>query len=147
MRRLVLLIFILGVLGTGAELLLLQHYDGAWQAIPLALMAAALLVLVWHGTSRGAASIHALRVVMGLFLGSGLIGLGLHYNANAEFEREMDPSLSGMGLFTEALSGATPALAPGTMVQLGLLGLVYTYRHPRLTAAAEHELRRNAWDA
>jgi len=23
-------------------------------------------------------------------------------------------------------------LAPGTMVQLGLLGLVYTYRHPAL---------------
>jgi len=23
-----------------------------------------------------------------------------------------------------------PALAPGAMIQLGLLGLVYTYRHP-----------------
>jgi hypothetical protein len=49
-------------------------------------------------------------------------------------------------LFREALSGATPALAPGTMVQFGLLGLLYTYRHPRLDAA-ERETRREEWDA
>ena len=30
------------------------------------------------------------------------------------------------------VSGATPTLAPGAMVELGLLGLAYTYRHPAL---------------
>jgi len=30
---------------------------------------------------------------------------------------------------------APPALSPGLLVQLGLLGLVYTYRHPALGAA------------
>jgi hypothetical protein len=36
-------------------------------------------------------------------------------------------------LFVKVVTAkAPPALAPGVMVQLGLLGLVYTYKHPAL---------------
>jgi hypothetical protein len=49
-----------------------------------------------------------------------------------EFELETYPSISGLALFKEAMMGATPALAPGTMIELGLIGLAYTYRHPLL---------------
>ena len=82
---------------------------------------------------------------MTLFVFAGPIGMGLHYGANSEFEREMDPSLNGYRLFTVSLSGATPLLAPGSMVQLGLIGLVYTYRHPRLASAAQNAGRQE-WD-
>ena len=34
----------------------------------------------------------------------------------------MDPALHGLDLFWSALRGATPALAPGAMAQLGLIG-------------------------
>jgi hypothetical protein len=61
-----------------------------------------------------------------------VIGVGLHYTGNAEFEVEMYPSLSGLALVGGALTGATPVLAPGSMTLLGLVGLAYTYRHPRL---------------
>jgi hypothetical protein len=44
----------------------------------------------------------------------------------------MYPSLTGFELFREAISGATPTLAPGAMLHLGLLGLLYTFRHPAL---------------
>jgi hypothetical protein len=145
-RRFLLIILVLAMAGTAAELVLLQHYEDWWQIVPLALIALALLVLVWHGMTRGAASVRGFQVVMAMFVFSGAIGMGLHHTANAEFEREADPSLSGFQLFREALSGATPALAPGTMVQFGLLGLLYTYRHPRLDAA-ERETRREEWDA
>jgi hypothetical protein len=67
---------------------------------------------------------------MVLCLFAGLVGLGLHYQGNVEFELEMYPSMGGVDLVWEALTGATPALAPGTMVGLGLLGLAYTHRHP-----------------
>ena len=67
---------------------------------------------------------------MALFLVSGLIGMGLHQNANAEFELRDGPVARRHAAVQESLSGATPALAPGTMIQLGLIGLVYTYRHP-----------------
>ena len=72
-----------------------------------------------------------------LFVLSGLVGLILHYQGNAEFELEMYPSLNGLELFWEAIRGATPTLAPGTMIQLGLLGWVYTIRHPQLGSLKE----------
>jgi hypothetical protein len=134
---------VISLIGTGAELIFLQHYEDAWQLLPLGLLALALAVVVWHALSRGTASVLALRVLMAAFIASGAIGTGLHYQANAEFEREMDPSLSGFELFGESLSGALPVLAPGTMIQLGMLGLLYTYRHPRLTAAANQEQERD----
>jgi len=40
--------------------------------------------------------------------------------------------MEGFELFKESMMGATPALAPGMMAHLGLLGLALTYRHPLL---------------
>jgi hypothetical protein len=54
----------------------------------------------------------------------------LHYRANQKFELEADPNMTGFALFSKVMTGAAPALAPGAMIQLGLLGLVYTFRHP-----------------
>jgi hypothetical protein len=42
----------------------------------------------------------------------------------------MYPSMAGLQLFWESIRGATPTLSPGTMVVLGLVGWVYTFRHP-----------------
>jgi hypothetical protein len=49
----------------------------------------------------------------------------------------MYPSRSGFELFREAMMGATPALAPGSMIQIALIGLAYSYRHPRLSRGNE----------
>lgn len=136
-----LVILLLGLAGTGAELILLEHYGDGWQMVPLALIGSVLAVLLWHGATRGAASVITLQVLMALFLISGIAGVLLHYKTNAEFEQELDPTLAGAALWKEALSGATPALAPGAMIQLGLIGLLYTHRHPRLDAAEDQESR------
>lgn len=138
-----LIILVLGLLGTAGELILLNHYEDWKQVVPLALIGLALVSVVWHVVAPSVSNVNALRTVMTLFVFSGAIGVGLHYGANAEFEHESDPSLTGYGLFKESLAGATPLLAPGTMVQLGLIGLVYTYRHPRLASA---DTRRQEWD-
>lgn len=55
---------------------------------------------------------------------------------NVEFELEMYPDLSGWKLFRDSMMGATPALAPGAMVQIGLVGLAWTFRHPAFKPAA-----------
>ena len=71
---------------------------------------------------------------MAFFLLAGIVGMALHFQANLEFQTELDPSASGFPLWLKAARAkAPPALAPGVMVQLGLLGLVYTFRHPALT--------------
>ena len=64
-----------------------------------------------------------------LFIGTGILGVWQHYSGNVEFEKEIYPSLGGIDLFWESMTGATPVLAPGTMVGLGLLGLVCTRKN------------------
>lgn len=122
--RTLLALLLLGATGTLTELLLLEHWDGWQQWVPLVLLGLALPVVtaaLVRATSRPPVG---LRPLMVLYLASGLLGTWLHYRGNAEFELEMAPDAHGWGLFREAMTGATPALAPGTMVWFGLLGLI-----------------------
>lgn len=131
-----LAIFVLGCLGAGAELLLLGHTEKAWQWTPIVLIAAGLFVLAWHALAPGRACVRAFQGLMLLFAASGLVGTLLHYRGNVQFEREMHPAGTRWELFRGAVTGATPALAPGTMTLLGSIGLLYAYRHPALGRAA-----------
>jgi hypothetical protein len=69
-----------------------------------------------------------MRVLMVLFMMAGALGTWFHYESNAEFAAELTPGLSGFALFSEAITRPTPPpLAPGTMIMLGLIGLVCCY--------------------
>jgi len=128
-------VLVFGLIGTGTELLLLEHYQGGWQLVPLCLLGLALGVVVWHLVRPHAGNVRALCVLMLLFLFAGAVGIGLHYDGAAEFQLEMDPSQSGWDVFKKAVHAkAPPILAPGVMMQLGLIGLTYAYRHPALSA-------------
>jgi hypothetical protein len=132
-RRILLAIFVLGVAGILAELLLLNHVEDAAQFIPVGLGAAALLLSLVVAIRPGAATIRLFQLGMLLLIVSGVVGVYLHYGATTEFQLEMDPTLTGFALFRKAIvAKAPPALAPGAMVQLGLIGLAYTFRHPAL---------------
>lgn len=130
MRRALFWMLALGLVGVGLELVLLGHYDGAWQWAPLVLIAVGVAVVVWHLASRRRAGLRPLRWLMWVFALSGIVGTWLHYRGNVEFELEMYPDLSGFALFREAMTGATPSLAPGTMILLAAIGLLYSFRHP-----------------
>jgi hypothetical protein len=125
-----LAIILFGSIGVLLELLLIGHTEDWWQILPLGLLAGVILVAAaaWFTSSRRVLT--ALRLVMWTCVLSGLTGQWLHYSGNVEFEREMYPNLAGMELFQESMSGATPVLAPGTMTVIGLLGLVFAWRHP-----------------
>lgn len=118
----------LGFLGTGAELLLLDHVEGIWQKIPVALIALGLLALVLCTISRRPAFVRFFQSMMMLVLASGLVGVWLHFQGNMEFELEMHPEERGWPLIWSTLKGATPALSPGIMIFLGLLGLFAVQR-------------------
>jgi len=126
MKTLLLVAFLLSLIGTGAELLLLEHFEGFWQVIPLLLIGLGLLVLLWQGAAKSTTSTRVFRGLMALFLISGILGLVLHFNGNMAFELEMYPGMKGGELIWETLKGATPVLAPGSMVATGLLGWAYT---------------------
>ena len=131
-RQILLATLVLGIVGTAIELILLEHFESWNQRIPLGLLSCAALVLLWHGVDRRPAPVQALQILMLVFVLAGMLGVYLHYSGNREFELEMYPTMSGMELFRKTMTGATPALAPGTMIQLALVGLAYTFRHPSL---------------
>ncbi|HSJ62938.1 MAG TPA: hypothetical protein VK922_03420 [Gemmatimonadaceae bacterium] len=142
LRAVILGIFLLGVAGLTIELVLLEHYDEYWQWTPFVMFGLSALVLLWYAVRRTAAAIRVFRAMTMLFLAAGAYGIFLHYDGNVEFERELSPEVLGWALFREAVFGATPTLAPGAMVQLGLLGLAFTIRHPALRASGGAECER-----
>ena len=130
-RRVLLAILVIGMAGSTIELLFLKHVEEATQLIPLVLLGLAFISVGWHVARPSVSSLMTLQITMVLFVAAGLIGMVLHYQANVEFQHEMDKSLSGMPLFWKVMAAkAPPALAPGSMSQLGLIGLAYAYRYP-----------------
>jgi hypothetical protein len=128
------LLFLFGVAGVGLELVLLGHYEDPAQWTPLALLGLGFVsgTLALLRPSRPVVRLY--RWVAGAFVIAAAVGIYFHLKANVEFELELRPSMAGLELAIESLRGAMPALAPGAMAQLGLLGLLTTFKHPSLDA-------------
>ena len=130
-RRCILAALMFGVLGSNIELLLIEHYEEVSQFVPIVLMGFALLVILWHGLRPSATNLRVLQVTMMLFLIAGTVGIVLHFRGAAEFQWELDPSQSVWNVFKKVMRAkAPPVLAPGILLQLGIIGLVYGHGHP-----------------
>jgi hypothetical protein len=126
-RRLLLGLLAIGLAGTSAELWFMGHHEDWLQMIPFAGMGLAGLTLIWFGLSQSPAATRSFRLCMLVLMSVGVTGAILHYRANMEFQLEMDPTLGGMALLLKVLHAkAPPALAPGNMALLGLMGLIST---------------------
>ena len=128
LRRILLALFYASAVGAGIELLLLEHTETVWQFVPLVLLALGVVVATVAAARPAVVTIRTFQGVMAAFVVAGIAGLYLHYRGNVEFEQEMYPSLSGFALFRKAMAGATPALAPAFMMQLGVIGLLWAFR-------------------
>jgi hypothetical protein len=135
LRRWILAVLVLGLLGTVTELILLSHYEQALQLVPVVLIMLAIAVIGWHLARRDAASLHALQLVMGLFVLAGFAGAVAHFYGSTEFQLDLNPDMSTWELVQKVMTAkAPPVLAPGMMLQLGLLGLAYAYTDSRYRA-------------
>lgn len=113
------------MLGTLLELYLLSHYEDGLQLIPIIciLLSAVLLMVSVFKPSKIIRRLFAFLMISTAF--SGVFGIFLHLQVNVEFEQEMTPTLPKWDLFVESLSGAIPALAPGSLIVLALIGYSY----------------------
>ena len=111
LRRGMLGLVALGTAGVWAELVVLEHYTDWNQLIPLVVGGFGLLAAIWIALAPGLAALRVWQFAMLLFVGTGITGITMHFDVVSE---TVDP----------------PLLAPGLFVQLGLLGLLYTFRHP-----------------
>jgi hypothetical protein len=132
LRRWVLAILFLGLAGTVVELALLGHVEQPLQFVPLVLIVAALAAIAWGLTRSSAASLRTLEIIMILFVLAGFAGVAAHFRGSAEFQLDLNPSMSTSELVEKILRAkAPPLLAPGMMLQMGLLGLAYVYSDVR----------------
>ena len=144
-RRILLFLVLLGVLGLAVELLLLEHVESATQLIPFVALGLGLVAIVWQMLRPSRRSLRVFQGLMLAFVAVGLLGIALHLKGNIEFERETNPSARGFALLWGSLLGGVPLLAPAAMAQLGLLGLVFAYRHPVLrTVTASPQSQENS---
>lgn len=129
MRRMVFGVLLVGMAGILAELLLTGHTEEAWQWAPVVLLIVAMPATLLVAARPSAWAVILMRVLMLLFMAAGLLGTYFHFHENGEFVAELSPGLSGFAYFYETMTRQTPPpLAPGTMIMLGLLGLVACYR-------------------
>lgn len=126
-HRLLAGLMLAGMALTAAELALLGHYEDRWQRLPLVLLACGLGL---QPLRRRVLAGRAWLALMVLFAAGGIAGLVQHFRGNAEFELELSPGLGSWALVWESLRGATPALAPASLIGLGLLGLALTLCEP-----------------
>ena len=121
-------LLVLGMAGLLTELALLAHYEDAAQWIPIALLAAGLIVLsVERSLARGW-TLLVFELTMVLVIAAGALGIYFHFQGSREFQLEMDPHMRGTTLIWHVLRAKSPpTLSPGSMVQLGVLGLGYAY--------------------
>jgi hypothetical protein len=127
------LITLLVMVAVETELFLLNHIEEWRQWLPLVLVATSAIVLVRELIRASSTGLTILRILMVLLIATGLLGVVFHYQGNLEFQMEIDATQHGWPLIQKVLQAKTPpALAPGALVQMGLLGLLYTYRHPSL---------------
>jgi hypothetical protein len=133
LRKLLVGLFAFGLAGLGVELVMLEHYEEAWMVVPLAAIALSLVSALAHLSLDSARSAWTLRILAATLMALGGIGMSLHFRGSMEFQLDMDPTMSRSALFWKVLHmKAPPTLAPGALIQFGLLGLVSTYRHPAL---------------
>jgi hypothetical protein len=132
LRRWVLGVLVLGLAGTGTELVLLEHYEQPLQFVPLVLIVAAVAAIIWQVARNDAASLRALEIIMALFVLAGFAGVAAHFHGSAEFQLDLNPSMTAWELVEKVMRAkAPPLLAPGMMLQMGLLGLAYVYSDVR----------------
>ena len=136
LRQLVLALVFIGIVGLEIELALLRHAESFSQWIPHIVLLVGLIATLLVYLRPGPATFRVFRGMMWTFVVVGVLGVFFHLKGNFEFARERNPSLGGLALIWKILRGATPALAPGALSQLGLLGLIYAYRNPALANGA-----------
>ena len=130
LRQLLLAVILIGTVGLQVELALLRHAESATQWIPHIALIVGLIAAAVVYFRPAPATLRVFQAIMAGFLVVGALGIYFHLRGNVEFALERDPSLTAAGLIWKVLRGATPALAPGALAQLGLLGLLYSYKHP-----------------
>ncbi|GAA4003688.1 hypothetical protein GCM10022631_13300 [Deinococcus rubellus] len=149
-RRSLLALVLLGLLGLGAELIAVGHWYAPGQLIPFIAIGGTVIVSVLYLTFERPWTTIFLRIVAVLLILTGLLGALQHGRAEAALRAAGRANESGAGTVASAkpmfglappvpslLNGPAPLSAPLAMSGLGLLLLLSLYGREQETRRAE----------
>jgi hypothetical protein len=132
LRRFLLIIVAFVYLGTLIELVLEEHFKELNQLIPFVLCGLGILAVLAVLFRPQRNTILVMRGIMVVAALGSLLGIYLHLTGNFAFELEMRPNAVPGDVVTQALTGASPLLAPGILALGAVLAIAATYYHPAL---------------
>jgi len=118
------------LVGTAAELALVQHWADPAQRIPFLLSLVGLLSIGAAWVRPSPKTLRLCRWVMGSLVAGGAFGMWEHFDHNYAFAAEIEPNAGSTTWLIEALVGANPLLAPGIFTVAALAGLGAAWNHP-----------------
>ena len=119
------IILLIALLGLSGELSLIGHYETGWQVAPLIFTTLFSILLIFPHSKETNFLFKVIQGLSVILILLGVVGVLLHLKNNFEFEREMYPNESISLLLERSITGALPTLAPGTLIPIGLSGLLY----------------------
>jgi hypothetical protein len=115
------------------ELLLVKHWGDAVQLIPFVLCGIGAIAALIMLLRPRRATVLALRACMILVVCGSVFGIYEHLTNNIAFQHEIKPNAPMADVLVNAIAGANPLLAPGTLAVAAVLALAATYYHPALS--------------
>jgi len=144
LRRALVALVVLGVIGVGVELVLLRHWKDPLQLIAFGGLLTLALALLGLRTRTSARAIRAVRALATVGLIVGTLGLGVHAWANydaapldARVSQTWDATsepVRWLLALTDSV-GPAPTMAPAALSFVALALLAATIRHPALDTA------------
>ena len=119
------LTFLIVAFGLLLDLYFIQHYENFLQLLPI-LGIWSLLIIFAIRIRLSNKFITTLMIYSIILIALiGLLGVFFHLKANFEFEKEIYVNETTINLLINSFSGALPVFAPGSLLILSLLGMLY----------------------
>lgn len=132
LRRFLLAIAGLLLLGTLAELVLIKHWGEPLQLVPFGLSLVGLTGVAWVWFRTGRTQLLALRWLMAALALGSLVGVFVHVQSNVEIYMETHAGAGAFSVIVAGLGGHNPLVAPGMLALAGILAAAATYYHPAM---------------
>jgi hypothetical protein len=141
LRRGVLGLVAVGIVGTTVELVFLRHWSTATETIVWPVMLALAVAFAAMLARPSARIVQPVRVVAFVAAAFAIVGIGFHVVENLDagpldraYAARWD-TMPAVEQWFDAITGAVgpaPTLAPGVLAEMGLALLLATVRHPAL---------------
>ena len=127
LNRILSFSFLAGSFGILLDLLLMSHYEGYSQSIPILLLSLSSIIFLANLSLRTKWLFKTFKYTLVILTVCALSGVYFHFAGKAAFKTEIDPSLDGWNLILTCITGHSlpPVLAPGSIILVALFGYAW----------------------